>query len=66
MLIDMNGNLLGVNTMTKRNGTKFMSGVCICGSCTVQITFIFIGVWQPRLHLCNETLKRVSNFSELA
>ena len=24
------------------------------------------GVWQPRLHLCYETLKRVLNFSELA
>ena len=31
---------------------------------TVQITFIFIG--QTCLHLCYETLKRVSNFSELA
>ena len=24
------------------------------------------GFWQPRLHLCYETLKRVSNFYELA
>ena len=24
------------------------------------------GFWQTRLHLCYETLKRVSNFSELA
>ena len=24
------------------------------------------GVWQPRLHLCYETLKCLSNFSELA
>ena len=24
------------------------------------------GFWQPRLHLCYETLKRVSNYSELA
>ena len=24
------------------------------------------GFWQPHLHLCYETLKRISNFSELA
>ena len=24
------------------------------------------GVWQPHLHMCYETLKRVSNFSEMA
>ena len=24
------------------------------------------GFWQMRLHLCYETLKRISNFSELA
>ena len=24
------------------------------------------GFWQTRLHLCYETLKRISNFSELA
>ena len=35
-----------------------------------QITFYLhrpnaFGFWQPRLHLCYETLKHVSNFSEL-
>ena len=37
----------------------------------VQITFIFIGqnafgFWQLSVYLCYETLKHVSNFSELA
>ena len=41
-------------------------------SCTYRTNHVYLhmlnafGVWQPRLHLCYETLKRVLNYSELA
>ena len=53
-------------------GRKLGQCVCLPGPLLYSTNHVHLhrpnafGFWQTRLHLCYETLKRVSNFSELA